>query len=107
MARKRKDALLIGSDLARADWAEVLESESGRRVLWRIITASGLLDPNGSLNSHALMAFNEGRSDLGRDVWDAIDAVDPNWIPLLMQQALNDRLQQELTQDTQPRENAE
>jgi hypothetical protein len=98
MARKRKDALLIGSDLARSDWADVLGTEAGQRVLWRIITASGLLEPNANLNSHALMAFGEGRKDLGRDVWDAIDAIDPNFIPLLMQQALNDRLEQEMTE---------
>jgi len=98
MARKKKDAALIGSDLARSDWADVLETESGKRVLWRIITASGLLEPNGALNSHALMAFGEGRKDVGRDVWDAIDAIDPNYIPLLMQQALNDRLEQEIAE---------
>ena len=98
MARKKKDAALIGSDLARSDWADVLETEGGKRVLWRIITASGLLEPNANLNSHALMAFGEGRKDMGRDVWDAIDAIDPNDIPLLMQQALNDRLEQELSE---------
>lgn len=95
MARKRKDARLMGSDRAREDWEAVLRTPEGQRVCWRIITASGLLEPNAALNSHALMAFGEGRKDLGRDVWDAIDAIDPNYIPLLMQQALNDSLQAE------------
>jgi hypothetical protein len=97
MARKR-NALLIGSDQAREDWASVLALPEGQRVLWRIITASGLLEPNGSLNSHALMAFNEGRRALGDDVFQAISAIDPNWIPLLLQNALNDQLQMELSE---------
>jgi hypothetical protein len=99
MGRKRHDAVLMGSDLAREDWAAVLESSEGQRVLWRIITASQLLEPNGSLNSHPLMAFQEGRKALGRDVWDAIESIDPNWIPLLMQQALNEQLSTELRND--------
>jgi len=98
MARKPR-TLLIGSDHAREDWGEVLATDAGQRVLWRIITASGLLEPNGALNSHALMAFGEGRKDMGREVWDAIDAIDPNYIPALMQQALNDRLSQEIAND--------
>lgn len=95
MGRPKREALLMGSDLAREDWAVVLSTLEGQRVLWRIITASGLLEPNANLNSHALMAFGEGRKQMGRDVWDAIDAIDPNYLPLLMQQSLNDRLQQE------------
>lgn len=98
MGRKKKDTRLMGSDLARSDWGAVLATEEGQRVLWRIITVSGLLEPNGAINSHALMAFGEGRKDLGRDVWDAIDAVDANYLPLLMQQSLNDRLEQELSE---------
>lgn len=96
---KPKDATLLGSPLARADWAAVLATESGRRVLWRIVTASGLLDRANAINSHPLMAFQAGKIDLGRDVWDAIDALDPNWIPLLMQEALNTKLEQELSHD--------
>jgi len=45
------------------------------------------------------MAFQEGRKALGRDVWDAIESIDPNWIPLLMQQALNEQLSKELKHD--------
>jgi hypothetical protein len=99
VGRKRFDAVLMGSELAQSDWAAVLESAEGQRVLWRIITASQLLEPNGSLNSHPLMAFQEGRKALGRDVWDAIESIDPNWIPLLMQQALNEQLSKELKHD--------
>ncbi len=96
--RKERQAVLLGSPRARADWEAVLSLEEGRRVVWAIISLDGVLEQNGALNSHALMAYNEGRRSLGQDVWDAVAAIDPNFIPLLMQGALNDQLETELSE---------
>lgn len=75
---------------ADIDLSWVLGDPRGRRVLWRIIASAGVWEriraPNPDIH------YREGRRDVGIELMEHIDSVDPAVIPLMMQEARNQEL---------------
>lgn len=69
------------------DLLAVCSSAEGRRVLWQIVSESGLHSriraPNPDIH------FLEGRRDMGAWLQDWLNEADPNLIPLMMQETVN------------------
>lgn len=80
---------LLSADAAKDDLAHVCRTAEGRRVLWRIITACGVWDANPAATINLQAQWFEGRRDVGVSLMQALDAVDRNIIPLMMQEAAN------------------
>ena len=78
------------AEQALLDLEAIAGSPQGRRVLWHIITESGLFAriraPNPDIH------WLEGRRDVGAWLVDWLDAVEPNLVPLMMQEAVNAKL---------------
>lgn len=77
-AREREDEL--------NDWRAVLGTESGRRLLWRILVQcrvfGSVFDPSAEK-----MAFNAGRQDVGHFVMGEISEADEQKLLLMMQES--------------------
>lgn len=81
---------ISGTQRAELELQEVLGSAVGRAVLWRIVTLCGVLDPVGTVNGQ--MQYAEGRRSIGLELMADIERVDPNLVPLMMQEELNRKL---------------
>ena len=72
------------------DLTVMLQSDSGRRVLWAIIDRAGIHAP-GYSESHAWMAMNEGGRAFGVWLIKELDRIDPAAYPRLLLAASQDR----------------
>lgn len=79
------------------DLAFVAGDPRGRRVLWQIITESGLWQriraPSPDIH------FLEGRRDVGAWLQDWLNHVDPNLVPLMMQEQVNANVLEPIKRD--------
>lgn len=76
---------------ATKDLVEVLGSEAGRRVLWRILAEAKVFHENAALDALA-MARSEGRRGLGLWLLAEVTAAQPTGLDHLMEQARRDNL---------------
>ena len=67
------------------DMSDVLKTEQGQRVIWEILDKSGFISPNPELDP-ALMNRNEGKREIGVDLY--------NWIMEAQPRRFLDMLQQ-------------
>ena len=72
----------------RRSYQEVLDTESGRRVLWHILSMTGLYRPSFNIDT-CVMSFNEGSRNIGLKLLDSITGVDPNAFIKMMDEARN------------------
>ena len=68
------------------DLRAVLAIQSGRRVLWRILTQCGTFKSTAASDS-SLMAYNAGRQDIGHFLLSEITHANPDLLPQLMSEA--------------------
>lgn len=72
-------------DLEIADIQWLMSSKKGRRILWRLIALSGTFhlsfDPNAMK-----MAFNEGKRNLGNQLFDEIMTHCPEMYPVMVKE---------------------
>ena len=67
------------------DMAWMLDSIRGRRILWRLLEASGIR--TAVLPTDALsMAFREGGRNLGLMVQSWIEENDPDWLAMIVKE---------------------
>ncbi len=96
-ARKERDRRA----LELRDLREVLAIESGRRVLWRIITHCAPME-NPTHQRGDMTHQNIGRQDVGRFIWSEITDADEEKILLMMREARmrerNERIEAEAVQ---------
>lgn len=86
---------ITASQKATFDMQAVLATEEGKRVLWRIVTLCGVWERNPAWNINGQSQFYEGRRDIGKTLMEDIQAINPNLIPLMMQDHLNEELDNE------------
>jgi hypothetical protein len=68
----------------------VLGTAPGRRVLWRLMGYAGLYESSVDvLDSHAQMAYREGKKDVARRILAGINAADPAAYVTMQQEAAN------------------
>lgn len=90
-----------GDEQARRDLLAVCSTDVGRRVLWRLITLCGVVDPVPPINGQ--QQWHEGRRSIGIDLWHDITGVNPNLIPQMMQERINEQLLQETANEQRNR----
>lgn len=83
---------------AKLDLEAVCSTVEGRRVLWRIVTLTNVWGRNPSINSPTLLPYYEGQRAVGVALLEDIEALDPNLVPLMMQERLNDEMERTLNQ---------
>lgn len=91
-------ASINADQLAELDLKAVLSTEGGRAVLWRLITVCGVWHGVGTINGQ--MQYAEGRRSIGIELMADIAAIDPNLVPLMMQEELNRKLATGATKET-------
>ena len=94
-------ASIRGDGQAQRDLLAVLSTDVGRRVLWRIITTCGVMDPVPTVTG--VQQWHEGRRSIGIDLWHDIQAVNPNFIPQMMQERINEQLIKETANEQRNR----
>ena len=95
MAKGKVQHPLLSAEMAKDDLAKVCATAEGRRVLWRIVTSTGVWARNPAATINLVAQHFEGRRDVGVELMEAIDAVDRSIIPLMMQEAANAELTNE------------
>jgi hypothetical protein len=71
-------------DRLKADWAEVLMTKGGRRIVIRLLAATNLLATCHVPGDTHGTAFLEGRRSVGLDLMNAINAALPGEFPRLL-----------------------
>lgn len=97
----RSNGSITGDGQAQRDLLAVLSTETGRRVYWRIITLCGVTDPIPTVNG--VQQWHEGRRSIGIDLWNDAQAVNPNLIPQMMQERINEQLIKETANEQRNR----
>lgn len=95
MTKPRREHPLVSQAQARADLSAVCASPEGRRVLWRIVTWCNVWNRNPAATINLAAQFHEGRREVGIDLMEALNAVDPSIVPLMMQESANAELMNE------------
>ena len=74
-------------DQRLADMRDMLANEQGRRVIWEIMDKCGLMSRNPALDP-ALMNRNEGKREIGVDLYDwVMEAAPMSFIKMLQTRA--------------------
>lgn len=81
------------SDPARLDLQAVLATDAGRRFVWRLVMDCGVFDPMPTINGQ--QQWHEGKRDVGLALMQHVKSINPNLIPLMMQDHLNEELHDE------------
>ena len=76
--RDRLDAEQVESDLK---W--LLGSKRGRRIVWRLLSESGVFRSSFSTNAMQ-MSFNEGHRNYGLGMLNAVHRVSPEAYPVML-----------------------
>lgn len=76
MSKKEK----LNVDQSKADLKEVLSTVSGRRYIWKILSATGVYKLSAN-NSGSWTYFNEGQRSIGLNIISDIMDVDPDMYP--------------------------
>lgn len=84
--KKRQQKAKDVAEQQQADLKALLQLAEFRRYVWRLIgERCGLLVSPGS-NNGTIQSWNIGRSDVARELWAEIEAVDPLAIPQMMRE---------------------
>lgn len=76
--------------LAELELKEVLSTPGGRSVYWRIITLCGVWAPVTTVNGQ--QQWQEGRRSIGITLMEDAERINPNLVPLMMQEEINRKM---------------
>lgn len=80
----------IEEEIEKSDIKWLMSSKTGRRIVWRLLDASGVF--RLSFNQNALtMAFNEGNRNYGNRMLSTIIALCPELYTVMMKEQKNGR----------------
>lgn len=75
----------LTKEVEDGDWKWLASSKRGRRIIWRLLTQSGVF--RLSFNPNALqMAFNEGNRNYGNWLLDRINTLCPELYPVIVKE---------------------
>ena len=81
-------SVLDDPELAQADLMKVLEGREGRRFIRRIFQDCGVYSPL-PVSDPMLMAFLEGKRNVGLALFAQVKACSPNFVTMLLQEDVN------------------
>lgn len=85
---KRIEAEALAKAQAEADIVAVMSTPAGRRFVWRLVNAAGILGRSMSETDRET-AFNEGRRSFGLTVLDEVQALAKRHYLSMMHEQLN------------------
>lgn len=80
--RERKEKQ--GAKQEAADLAAVLDTEAGRRFIWRLLSRNFQLSFN---SNNSIMSFNEGERNASLRLWAEVTKLRPDLIPQMMRES--------------------
>lgn len=79
----------LAKDTEEADLKWLMGSKRGRRIVWRLLTQSGVFRLSFNTNSMT-MAFNEGNRSFGNHTLALIHTLCPELYPVMVKEQIHD-----------------